>query len=59
MAFVPNAALFMKSWDDNLVYKHKEKVTGVKINFLSPSVGDEATAFNLMSEILDFMSSNE
>lgn len=48
LPFVGNAALFMKSWDDNVVYKHKEKVTGVKIDFISPAVGDEATAFNLM-----------
>jgi putative aldouronate transport system substrate-binding protein len=46
--FVGNAALFMKSWDDNVVWQHKEKATGVKINFISPAVGDEATAFNLM-----------
>jgi putative aldouronate transport system substrate-binding protein len=38
----------MTSWDDNILFQHKEKVTGVKINFISPASGEEATAFNLM-----------
>jgi putative aldouronate transport system substrate-binding protein len=38
----------MDSWDDNVVFQHKEKTTGVKINFISPAVGEEATSYNLM-----------
>jgi putative aldouronate transport system substrate-binding protein len=41
-------AALMDSWDDNVVYQHKEKTTGVKINFISPAVGEEATAYSLM-----------
>ncbi|GHU16462.1 sugar ABC transporter permease [Spirochaetia bacterium] len=48
MPFVANASTLMKSWDDNVVWQHKEKVTGVKVNFISPAIGDETVAFNLL-----------
>jgi putative aldouronate transport system substrate-binding protein len=38
----------MESLDENIVYQHKEKVTGVKINFIANSWADISTAFNLM-----------
>ena len=40
----------MQSWADNHVYQHKEKLTGVKINFLSPSASTDeiSTAYSLM-----------
>lgn len=53
MPFVSNAALFMESWEDNVVWQNKEKITGVDVEFISPAVGDEATAFNLMINSAD------
>jgi putative aldouronate transport system substrate-binding protein len=38
----------MDSWADNAVFQHKEKVTGIKINFISPAQGEEELAYNLM-----------
>ena len=57
--FVANASLFMESYDDNVVFQHKEEITGVDIEFISPAQGDEATNFNLMiasNELPDMIS---
>jgi putative aldouronate transport system substrate-binding protein len=43
-----DAALFMKTLEDNVTWKHWQEVTNTDLNFISPAVGDEATAFNLM-----------
>jgi putative aldouronate transport system substrate-binding protein len=48
MPFRAEESAMMNSWDDNIVFQHKEKVTGVKINFISPAAGEETTAYNLM-----------
>jgi putative aldouronate transport system substrate-binding protein len=48
MMFGAAQAALMDNWDDNIVFQHKEKATGVKINFISPAAGEEVTAYNLM-----------
>jgi putative aldouronate transport system substrate-binding protein len=48
MPFGDYESSLMDTWNDNLVFQQKEKVTGVKINFISPAAGEELTNYNLM-----------
>ncbi|WP_419182314.1 ABC transporter substrate-binding protein [Paenibacillus radicis (ex Xue et al. 2023)] len=45
---VPQAALSIKSYNENEVYKEMEKATGVKVDFQHPPQGQEKEQFNLM-----------
>jgi putative aldouronate transport system substrate-binding protein len=38
----------MDSYADNAMFQYKEKVTGVKVTFVSPVSGEETTAYNLL-----------
>lgn len=44
----PFTSTYIKSMDDNLVMQEMEKITGIKIKFITPAVGQEQEAFNLM-----------
>jgi putative aldouronate transport system substrate-binding protein len=44
----PFSSTYISSLDDNIVYQELEKITGIKINFITPAAGQENEAFNLM-----------
>ena len=41
-------SIYSKNWSDSEFFKEMEKRTGVSIEFITPSMGDEVNAFNLM-----------
>lgn len=43
-----NYAVYSKDWADSKFFQEMEKRTGVHIEFITPSIGDEVNAFNLM-----------
>ena len=44
----PFSTTYIKSMDDNIVMQELEKITGIKIKFITPATGQEDEAFNLM-----------
>lgn len=44
----PSATQFIRSYNENEVYREMEKRTGIKIEFIHPAQGQEKEGFNLM-----------
>lgn len=44
----PFSSTYIKSLDENIVYQELEKITGIKIKFITPAAGQEDESFNLM-----------
>lgn len=51
--FPPNAGALMQSFAENEVNIYKEQLTGIKIDWTHPAVGEEVNAYNLMIASLD------
>lgn len=44
----PFSSSYIKSLDENIVMQEMEKITGIKVEFITPPAGQEDEAFNLM-----------
>lgn len=48
VALNPSGAEVMKNWGDTISMQRMEKTTGVHVDFIHPTIGQEPQAFNLM-----------